>query len=203
MSDISVRIAEKGGQNSKLGPIGEALLDLSSKKQAIVDAGGTISSSSDITPAWETWPDDEKASAEAIYASLAINIYDEHGAVTKVPSGKPGLVKQHVALKFVFEEEGELVVSIPHSAALGRAPRPLENREDYIPYLRRSAFAQAKNEFHRALRDDTDLTAGQISQVMYVFDKITAASLRPGQNPSQDRDTFHTQLGEYNMRQCL
>ena len=45
MSDISVRIAEKGDQNSKLGPIGEALLDLSSKKQAIVDAGGKINSS--------------------------------------------------------------------------------------------------------------------------------------------------------------
>lgn len=203
MSDITVRIAQKDGQNTDLVPIGRALLDISANKQAIVAAGGTINSSKDIQPEWESWPAAQKASAESVYSSLAINVYDGQGGTTIVPSGHPDRVKSHVKLKFVFEEEGEMIVSVPHSAALARAPKPLENRQEYIPYLRQTTFDHAKSAFFSALSDDTDLTAGQIAQVMFVYDKIAGAGLRPGENPPKDTETFHTQLGEYNMRQCL
>ncbi|MEP2717125.1 hypothetical protein [Pseudophaeobacter sp.] len=201
MSDAIVRIAEEG-QNSDLLPIGTALYFLS-QNQGTIAGGGPPVFSSDIPDNHTTWPGPMQQKVGEIYNSLAVTVFDGAGGHTIIPSGDPTQIKAHLKLKFVFEKEGEMVVPIPHLNALerGKSNAPLNFRVDYNSYIRASVFDEVEEDFAAALRESS-LTAAQFTEVMKIYDEIENSGNLEGEVPGEDEETFHTQLGEYSVRQC-
>ena len=202
MADIIVRIAEDE-KNSNLLPVGKALMALSKNQTTITDAGGAATNTSDIPSNWSGWPDSMKAHAEDIYANIALSIYEDAGDPEIIEAGNPDAVKAVMALKFVFEAEGEMVVPIPYQGALEQGAKrpPLGTRKEYHLYLRKAVFEGAKADFLTALAVSS-LTDTQKAEVTGIYDAVADDGLAPGDDTAHDMQTFHTQLGEYSIRQC-
>ncbi len=205
MSDFIVRIAETG-ENTDLYPVGMAIDALSSAKQAIKDAGGTIMSSGNLAASWDSWPKEMQDHIEKIYDSMAVSVYGDGADPVDVGPGAGDQMKTHMTLKFVFEEEGEMVVPIPYAGAIakGKANAPLKFRSEYNTYVRGQVFQDARPEFVADLANTlSHLSQADLDAIAAVYDGVAANGAAQGDNPDNDLQTFHMQLGEYNVRQCL
>jgi len=204
MTDFSIRIGVDD-MDTDARPIGGAIAGLSAAKGAIVQAGGTIVTSSDIKSTWASWPAKQQAMVETIYNSMAINTFDDAGNESPaINRGNGDKIQEAISLVFVFEDEGQMIVPISsHRDIMRGLEEPPMNFLDTYDAGRKTAVGEkALGEFQTAIDSISALNAVQGGKVMEAFKEVFGIGTAVDPDPDANIETFYTQLGEYNMRQC-
>ncbi len=161
---------------------------------------GSINKSSDINKKWKNWKGDSLNSAEEIISSLCFDVDDSSTNYVLGPVDKKdvGDIDKVINVKFVFEDEGELIIVIPHITAIetGLHDAPLNHNPVYNSFIRKEILDEARLDFEAELHK-RKIDPKTIKEVLKAYDAV--AKNGPGIGP---KNAFYTQLGEYSCRQC-
>ena len=202
MAKFVTRIFPKaGGNKTDCKTVGMEIEKLSKRKGSI---GGAISSSGSIPQNWKNWSNPERVIAEKIIRSLSVNLVDTGAVVGPLSPLDPiEQIDDHVKVRFVFEEEGDLVIVIPNEATIPKNVNdmPLENGRVYNQFSRRKVMESVQQEFDTRIEDGSTVPGLSISQKDKIKDLFEELYKKPPQSGAR-HPTFYTQLGEYSCRQC-
>ncbi len=124
----------------------------------------------------------------------------ELGPITG-PKDCKNLKKNHPNIRIVFEEEDELVLSIPHwfNIEFGLQNPPMWE-SDYIVALCKDDIIAICDEIERKVLGLRDVSSnpGLSDKIRAVFDDVKQTRIPP----RNDVKIFHQQLGSYTCRQC-
>ena len=204
MTDFSTRV---GGFDNPmpLDTVGEAVRHLGSNREAISDAGASLHSSADLASNWQTWPLAQKRKVKDIYNAFSIKTFNTDGSAgDEVAPGNGWDVMDHMRLVFVFEEPGDMVITITNKTSLerGYADPPMD-------FVEGGAYeSQVKTKIGKANRDEMsdrimnilNGDAAVTAQIMAQYDDLFQVNNVP--TDAENKAVFDLQLGEYSVRQC-
>lgn len=204
MTDFTTRV---GGFDHPmpLDAVGKAVRHLGENRAAIADAGASLHSSADLSSDWQTWPATEKSQVKNIYNAFSIKTYGADGSEDdEIAPGNGWDVLDHVRLVFVFEEPGDMVITLTNKTSLerGLADPPMD-------FVEGGTYeSQVESKIGKANRDemtarvmsvldgDVDLTG----KIMAKYDELFKVDHVP--TAAENEAVFELQLGEYSVRQC-
>lgn len=204
MTDFSTRV---GGIDHPmpLDTVGKAVRHLGENRDTIADAGAGLHSSADLNSNWQTWPVEEKRKVKDIYNAFSIKTYDPDGAaVEEVAPGNGWDAMDHVRLVFVFEEPGDMVITITNKTSLERGLT-----DPPMDFVQGGAYeSQVKTKIGKANRDEMadrimnilDGDEAVTEQIMEQYDDLFQVNNVP--TAADNEAVFELQLGEYSVRQC-
>ena len=200
MAKIVTRLAPKrGAAKCKSQAIGRDIEFLSNRLSSLNPR--TINTSSDLSKSWDQISDNAAMQRlKRILEGLSIDVIDDpDNPEVKGPDLDPSDLQNYVNVKFLFEQEGELVIVIPHESAIdfGLEDPPLNFDSTYNEFVRHQVMmGDARGELRSELLN-SGMSEQEADGILEFYDHVA------GEPPVGGPDaTFYTQLGEYSCRQC-
>ena len=200
MAKFVTRIAPKdNGDRCRSEDIGRQIHGLSAMKDAIKES---INTSKDVTPKWENWTGQALVHAKKIVSGLCLNLIGTGNTLGPFSNiNDASKIQDKVKVRFVFEEEGELIIVIPHKSTIDHGKNdspPLNTLEKYNDFSRKKVMKSAEDDFSEEIKK-LNLGSNE-KKVTDAFEKVKIKN--PDPNNNKKIPTFYTQLGEYSCRQC-
>ena len=210
MADFTIKVFRPDGDPvppSRVRAIGNQLAALAEEFEKMKGDGTVIlnqtSALDSVTEQVGTWTGDAKDAVELILESLSVQLWNGTEKDRDIPFGDPE-ARRAVDLKFVFEEDGQMVVPVPTKKNIERGLKyaPLELPEEYDNLISQKAAVSIANGLAAVINADPGLSSLGSAEKSAIRDHVLAVVDKLRQGIEGDQGIFKAQLGDYSVRQC-